>query len=76
MAKMRCKCGAQLRDDDTTDGLLLFSRRDYDVDVDSATLVGRAAQVWRCPACRRLWIFWDPRDETPAEYLPAEGARG
>ena len=71
MATMRCRCGTTFRDDDPDDGLLLFTRRDYDVDLDAALLSGRARQVWRCRTCGRFWVYWDHLGD-PAEYLPAD----
>jgi hypothetical protein len=68
---MRCKCGTVLRDDNPDDGLLLLSRREFDVDLDAVLLRGRARDVSRCWTCGRLWVFWDKLGE-PSEYLPAE----
>lgn len=59
MAKLACKCGNVLRDDDPYFSYLLFRRHDYNVELDSAVLRGRAYEVWGCPVCGRLWIFWD-----------------
>jgi hypothetical protein len=52
-------------------GLLLFTRHDYDVDLDPAFILGRAREVWRCRACGRLRVFWDHLGD-PTEYLPAD----
>lgn len=44
MATMRCRCATTLRDDDPDYGLLLFTRRGYDVGLDAVLL------SWKCPA--------------------------
>ncbi|MEV4315666.1 hypothetical protein [Actinocrispum sp. NPDC049592] len=41
---------------------------EFDVDIDPAILFARAAEVWRCSVCERLWVFWTP-DGEPVEYL-------
>lgn len=69
MAKFRCVCGTQLRDDHPDNSFLLFSKRDYDVELDSVVLRGRAKLVSRCPTCGRLWVFWHSPARPPAEYL-------
>jgi hypothetical protein len=74
MATFRCKCNTLLRDDDPDFGKYLFSRRDYDVDVESAELLGRAREVWECPVCGRLWVFWQTGTAHPTEYVPAAGS--
>lgn len=68
MATLRCKCGTVLRDDNPDDGLLLLTRREFDVDVESVGLRGRARDVWKCWTCGRLWIFWD-RTGDAVEYV-------
>lgn len=72
MATMRCRCGTVLRDDDPALNHLLFSRGEFDVDQDSVMLLGRGREVWRCPVCGRLWVFWEPGGD-PTEYLRAPG---
>jgi hypothetical protein len=72
VAKLLCKCGTVLRDDDPEYGLLLFKRREFDVDVDSILLLGRAREVWRCRTCGRLWVFWEPTGNA-VEYVPFDG---
>lgn len=69
MATMRCKCGTIVRDDDPDLDYLLMSRREFDVDLDTMMLRGRAVDVWRCWACERLWGFWK-RGDAPSEYRP------
>ena len=69
MATMRCKCGTVLRDDDPSFSYLALSRREFDVEEESTGLLGRATEVWRCPVCDRLWIFWTRADD-PTEYVP------
>jgi hypothetical protein len=71
MATMLCKCGTTLRDDNPDDGLLMFSRREFDIDADSALLRGRATELWRCWTCGRLWVFWDKLGD-PTEYIAVE----
>jgi hypothetical protein len=71
MATIRCKCGTVLRDDNPDLDYLIISRREFDVDLDSIALLGRAHDVWRCWTCERLWVFWD-RAGDPAEYLCAD----
>lgn len=68
MATIRCKCGTILRDDDPEEGLLMFTRRDFDIDLDSGVLRGRARDAWRCWTCGRLWVFWEPTGD-PTEYV-------
>lgn len=69
MATMRCRCGQILRDeDDAETTMLLFSQRDYDIDISSSDLLGRAVDLWRCPNCGRLWVFWD--ESKASEYVP------
>ena len=69
MATLRCKCGTVLRDDDPDFGMLLFSQRDFDVDMEAVVLRGRAKEVWQCRTCERLWIFWDVMGAIPTEYV-------
>jgi hypothetical protein len=68
MAKKRCKCGSTLRDDDPDDGMLLLTRREFDVDMDSSLLFGQARELLRCSTCGRLWIFWI-EGGAPVEYV-------
>jgi hypothetical protein len=70
MAKMACKCGTVLRDDDPDKSLLLLSRREFDVERTSETLFGRAIDVLQCGTCGRLWVFWDEAAEA-VEYVRA-----
>lgn len=68
MAKTICACGTILRDDDPDDSLLLLSRREFNVDLDSSHLFGVARIVLHCPTCMRLWVFWED-GKGPTEYL-------
>ena len=68
MAKMICRCEMILRDDDPDCSLFLLSDREFDVDKDSAHLFGLAKLVLHCPACGRLWVFWE-EGKAPAEYV-------
>jgi hypothetical protein len=68
MATIRCKCGTVIRDDDPDMDYLLMTRGEFDIDLDSGLLRGRARDVWRCPTCERLWVFWDNGGQ-PTEYL-------
>jgi hypothetical protein len=70
MAKMRCKCGTILRDDDPQDSFFLLSHEEFDLDVTSELLLGRAQLVVRCKVCQRLW-FWG-EDGEMTEYLKGE----
>jgi hypothetical protein len=70
MAKLECTCGTIIRDDHPHNGLLL-QRDEFDIDLDSSLLFGRARSVWRCWVCGRLWVFWDHVGK-PTEYVPAE----
>jgi rubredoxin len=72
MATMRCQCGTILRDDDPDYSLLLFTWRQFDVDVNSEVLRGRARAVWRCRTCGRLWVFWEHLGD-PTEYVATSG---
>ena len=67
---MICRCETILRDDDPDGSLLLLSRREFDVDLDSTYLFGLAKLVQHCPMCGRLWVFWED-GMVAAEYLPA-----
>ena len=67
MATMKCLCGTILRDDDPDSDYLIMTRREFDVDLDSGLLRGRARDAWRCWTCERLWIFWEAGGE-PSEY--------
>jgi hypothetical protein len=76
MAKLRCKCGTQLRDDDPEHSGLLFSNDDYDHAEDVCLLRGRATEVWGCPECGRLWIFWEKMSRYPTEYVRQPAVSG
>jgi len=71
MATIRCKCGTILRDDDPDNSYLLFAKKEFDVDIESVELLGRARDAWNCWTCGRLWIFWDPLGN-PTEYVMVE----
>lgn len=68
MAKIRCKCGVVLRDDDPQDSLFILSSEEFDVETPAADLFGKAKLVIRCNSCGRLWVFWDEFRE-PSEYV-------
>lgn len=70
MAKMICACGTLLRDDDPDGSILLLSRREFDVDVDSSHLFGLAKMALHCSTCGRLWVFWEDGMRA-TEYLAA-----
>lgn len=73
MAKMRCKCGNILRDDDPENSMVLLPYKEFDaVDVDGAALFGRGIDVWRCALCNRLWVFWDEAGQA-VEYCEIPG---
>ncbi|WP_086850638.1 hypothetical protein [Amycolatopsis kentuckyensis] len=69
MAKIRCKCGTILRDDDPHDTFWLLSDEEFDVELSATLLFGRALRVVRCKVCQRLW-FWG--DDEMTEYLKAD----
>ncbi len=69
MAKIPCRCGNILRDDNPTFSGRLFRNHDYDVSLDSAVLYGRSYEVWGCPICDRLWIFWERAGGKATEYV-------
>lgn len=71
MATLLCECGTLLRDDNPDFDYLVMSKGQFDVDLDSIALRGRARDIWRCWTCERLWVFWDLTSE-PVEYLRAE----
>ena len=73
MAKIKCKCGAILRDDDPHDSLFILTSEDFDVETPAVDLFGKAALVIRCKTCGRLWIYWDEHGE-PSEYVEFRGA--
>lgn len=66
MATIRCKCGTVLRDDGQFDHLLI-PRKEFDIDSDPISLLGKATEVWQCWTCERLWVFWG-KGEAPTEY--------
>ena len=68
MAKMRCKCGALIRDDDPRQSLVLVPHAEFDEDVDAGTLLGRGSITLRCAVCGRLWVFWDDSNQG-TEYV-------
>lgn len=68
MAKMQCKCGTILQDDDLDKSLLLLLRREFDVELAGEALFGRAIDVLQCGTCGRLWVFWDEAAEA-TEYI-------
>ncbi|WIY01852.1 hypothetical protein QRX60_48935 [Amycolatopsis mongoliensis] len=70
MAKMRCKCGTILRDDDPHDTFFILSDEEFDVELSGVLLFGRAQRVVRCKVCQRLW-FWAENGEL-TEYLKGE----
>ncbi len=69
MAKIPCRCGNILRDDDPTFSGRLLRNRNCDVELDSVALVGRSYEVWGCPICDRLWIFWERLGGKATEYV-------
>ncbi len=74
MAKMRCKCGNLIRDDDPDYSLILLPYREFDsADADGTTLFGRGADARRCRTCNRLWVFWDGGGDA-TEYLEIRGS--
>ncbi|WP_329051126.1 hypothetical protein OG738_03410 [Amycolatopsis sp. NBC_01488] len=74
MAKMRCKCGTILRDDDPHDSLFVLEHDEFDVDVSPEILLGRAQLVVRCKVCHRLW-FWGENGDL-SEYLKGDVLHG
>ena len=72
MAKMVCRCGNSLRDDNSDYSYFMLSWREFDVDVDPAVLMGRATQAWGCQQCGRLWVFWENLGKA-TEYIPQAG---
>ena len=68
MATLLCKCNTILRDDDPDLSYLVLSNREFDVDESPIALLGKTKQLWRCPTCGRLWVFWEDV-AAPTEYL-------
>jgi hypothetical protein len=67
---MRCKCGEHLRDDDSEWTLTVFRFGEFDVDEESADLLSRSTDIWRCRNCDRLWAFWQRGSGVvPVEYV-------
>ncbi|HEX6352843.1 hypothetical protein [Actinophytocola sp.] len=77
MARFRCTCGAQVR----TSGDIpnpaewhLIADRDFDVEADPDTLLGRSVLAWRCANCGRLWLddgrVEDAKSPRLWEYVP------
>ncbi|MFJ6995356.1 hypothetical protein [Streptomyces sp. NPDC003090] len=70
MAKMRCRCGNQIRDDDPDHSLVMNTHRAFEeLDFDGTALFGRGVDMLRCVECGRLWVFWDEHG-SPTEYRP------
>jgi hypothetical protein len=67
MAKIRCRCGAVIRDDDPRDSMFFLTNEEFDVNLSSVELFGRAKLVVRCKTCARLW-FWG-EDSSLVEYV-------
>lgn len=60
MAKMACRCGNLIRDDDPDFSLILLPYREFDdAEADSGMLLGRGTDARRCNVCGRLWVFWE-----------------
>ncbi|MFE5401489.1 hypothetical protein ACFQ9Z_08765 [Streptomyces sp. NPDC056580] len=69
MAKMRCKCGNLIRDDDPENSLILLPYKEFDADdVDAGMLLGRGTDARRCSVCNRIWVFWD-EGSAATEYV-------
>jgi hypothetical protein len=68
MAKMRCTCNEVMSYDDPGTGHRLLTDEEFDISRDSADLLGLSRDVWRCPNCGRLWVYWDDWEAT--EYVP------
>lgn len=81
MAKLLCRCGTILRDDDPDESYVMNSWRQFDAvdeevestdnpDVTASSLLfGTGVPVRRCPVCGRLWVFWG-KDGFATEYVP------
>jgi hypothetical protein len=68
MAKMRCACDEVLSFDEPGTGHRLLTDDEFDISRESSDLLGLSRDVWCCPKCGRLWVFWD--DWTAVQYVP------
>jgi hypothetical protein len=39
--------------------------------IDAEKLVLAMKSFLKCPACSRLWVYWNGFNEAPVEYVPA-----
>ena len=75
MPKMLCRCGEVLRWSEIPNPIewLLIADTAYDAyrePVDPVELYRAMRHLLRCPACGRLWVFWDGFGGEPTEYVP------
>ncbi|GAB6990114.1 hypothetical protein [Paenibacillus pini] len=65
MAKFICKCGNQLSTVEAPNDVQLYVYSDREWDniinlgdlIDPLTIPDPANDVWRCPVCRRIYVF-------------------
>jgi hypothetical protein len=74
MPAIKCKCGEILRYGEIPNPIewLFISDTAYDklTGVIEAEDLYRAMKTFlRCPACERLWVFWDGFNDGPSEYF-------
>ena len=80
MAKLLCACGEQIRTSGDTphpyEWLLLADIDVRDDAWDGSTgfkeLYEHATRAFKCPACERLWVFWNGFDSEPQRYDPSK----
>jgi hypothetical protein len=75
MARIKCKCGAELNNQETPNDIQLkiYTDREWDEIInhdviDPITIPFPKYEVWRCPKCERLYFFEDGNDNAVKIY--------
>ena len=76
MPGLECKCGHRISYTEIPckDEWLVISDCDYDAfsgQVDAEDVFRAMTSMLKCPACGRLWVFWEGFGRRPSEYVPA-----
>jgi hypothetical protein len=75
MPSILCRCGEALRYGEIPNPIewLAISDTQYggrSGNVDAEQLYRSMRNLLKCPACGRLWIYWNGFASPPAVYLP------
>jgi hypothetical protein len=75
MPAIRCKCGEVIRYGEIPNPVEWLFISDTEFDAFSETIEAEALyrqmnSFLQCPACKRLWMFWNGFNSDPTEYLP------